>query len=477
MEDSHALRLIALRLPGKLRPGTGVSAPATTRRWAPLGPDELARGERITEVARWIFLIFLLLNTHLGAPGSPSTLLPEDVVVAVWALGNLAITVLLLRGLKPNRYFAYGTTFFDLAVASSIYYLSGGFASSGLPLMFFMLIIAASVRFGLEASVVTALVVSLIYLLVGALTGPAGVPQAAVIVGRLFVFNFIALISGILVRDLRLQLEQAVVQAVQRTDELETARQREILERERAQRLQELDRMKSEFVAIVAHELQTPIAGIKAQADTLLSEEAHVDPESRGKMLRGIRDSSAELGQLVHDFSSVNRMDSQGFQYHLEPVDLKRLVEESARAIPIDAQRHRLRVWAEPGMRAMADPRRLQEALTNLVENAVKYSPRGGEVTVAAYVDPSGRARIAVRDDGIGIRPEDHDKLFQKFRRLWDARSAGVGGTGLGLYIARNIVEAHGGTIAVESEWGKGSTFAILLPLLGDRQGGSPDGH
>jgi len=467
------LRPIALRLPGRPR----VSAVATPgRQWGHPGPDELARGERITEVARWIFLIFLVLNTHLGAPWAPGALLPEDLVAAVWALGNLVITVLLLRGLKPNRYFAYGTTFFDLAVASSLYYLSGGFASSGLPLMFFLLIIAASVRFGLEASVVTALVVSLIYLLVGAQTGSYGVPEAAVIVGRLFVFNFIALISGIVVRDLRQQLEQAVAQAVQRTDELEAARQGEILERERAQRLQELDRMKSEFVAIVAHELQTPIAGIKAQADTLLGD-ARLDPDTRASLLRGIRDSSAQLGQLVHDFSSVNRMDSQGFQYHLEPVDLKRLVEESVRAIPIDAQRHRLRVWAEPGMRAMADPRRLQEALTNLVENAIKYSPRGGEVAVAAYLDPAGRARIAVRDDGIGIRPEDRDKLFQKFQRIWDARSAGVGGTGLGLYIARNIVEAHGGSIAVESEWGKGSTFAILLPLLREGQGGSPDGH
>ncbi len=446
------------------------------QRWA-LTPAELARGERITEVARWIFLIFLLLNNHLGEPRPANAVLAGDVAVGIWAVGNLAITILLLRGLQPHRYFAYGTTFFDLTVATTLYYLSGGFASSGLALMFFLLIIAASVRFGLEASLVTALVCSSVYLIVGALAGAPSPPQGPVIVGRLVVFNFVALISGILVRDLRVQLDRAVVAALERADELEATRRRESLEKERAQRLQDLDQMKSDFVAIVAHELQTPIASIKTQAETLLGEHPRLDAATRNTLLQGIRNSSTHLAELVQDFSQVNRIDSHRFRYDFDVVDLQHLIEQTVREVPADSRRHPVRVAVDPGMRVMADPRRLQEALSNLVQNGVKYSPQGGRITVVARAEPTGQVRIAVGDEGIGIRAEDRAKLFRKFQRIWDARSAGVGGTGLGLYIAKSIVEAHGGTITVESQWGKGSTFSILLPLLRGEQGGAADGR
>lgn len=480
MLGGHAIsvKLLTLGREGRVPPFFGVR-PAGQRQDTPrpAAREELARGERITEVVRWIFLIFLLLNNHLGESRSVATTLEVDLAVGIWAAGNLVITVLLLRGVRPGRPFAYSTTFFDLAVATTLFYLSGGFVSSGLSLMFFLLIIAASVRFGFEASLVTALVVSVIYLLAGALAGPLQPPGGPVIIGRLVVFNFVALISGVLVRDLQRQLDHTVAQAVQQAQELESTRRREALEKERAQRLQELDRMKSEFVAIVAHELQTPIAGIKTQAETLLGEHPRLDATTRSVLLQGIRDSSAHLAALVQDFSQVNRIESQRFSYRFEALQLDPFIEEVARMIPADQARHPIRLSVQPHLQVRADPRRLQEALANLVQNAVKYSPQGGVITVTAAADGASRVRIAVRDQGIGIRPEDRPRLFGKFQRLWDQRSGGVGGSGLGLYIARSIVEAHGGSITVESEWGKGSTFTIFLPLHCLDPGGTSDGN
>jgi signal transduction histidine kinase len=120
-----------------------------------------------------------------------------------------------------------------------------------------------------------------------------------------------------------------------------------------------------------------------------------------------------------------------------------------------------------------ADRRRLQQALLNLLNNAVKYSPRGGSIAVIAAPDKEGNAKISVHDEGLGIREEDFPKLFNKFGRLFDKRALNIGGSGLGLFITKEIISAHGGRLAVESIWGKGSTFSILLPLVQQTSGDS----
>jgi two-component system phosphate regulon sensor histidine kinase PhoR len=124
-----------------------------------------------------------------------------------------------------------------------------------------------------------------------------------------------------------------------------------------------------------------------------------------------------------------------------------------------------MRVRVEPGLIVRGDRRRLQQAMLNLLNNAVKYSPRGGNLAVIAFPDKQGNAKVSVHDEGIGIRQEDIPKLFSKFTRLFDKRAMDIGGSGLGLFITRSIIEAHGGHMTVESEWGKGSTFGFVLPL------------
>ena len=124
-----------------------------------------------------------------------------------------------------------------------------------------------------------------------------------------------------------------------------------------------------------------------------------------------------------------------------------------------------MRVRIETGLRIRGDRRRLEQALLNLLNNAVKYSPRGGSIAVIAFPEKEGQVKVSVHDEGLGIREEDLPKLFNKFTRLFDKRAMNIGGSGLGLFITRSIVEAHGGHMTVESEWGKGSTFGFVLPL------------
>jgi signal transduction histidine kinase len=216
---------------------------------------------------------------------------------------------------------------------------------------------------------------------------------------------------------------------------------------------------------MVAHELQTPLASIKTQADTLLTQQHRLDQETRAALVDGIHRSAASLTGLVQDFAAVNRIENNQFSYHFEELDLTEFIKDVVDHFPTDQRRHPIRVRLEPGLTVRADRRRLQQALLNLLNNAVKYSPRGGNIAVIAFPDKEGDAKISVHDEGIGIREEDLGKLFNKFTRLFDKRAINIGGSGLGLYITKSIIEAHGGKMAVESEWGKGSTFSFVLPL------------
>jgi two-component system phosphate regulon sensor histidine kinase PhoR len=211
--------------------------------------------------------------------------------------------------------------------------------------------------------------------------------------------------------------------------------------------------------------LQTPLASIKTQSDTLLTQQHRLDQETRAALLDGIHRSAASLTNLVQDFAAVNRIESNQFTYNFERLDLGEFVKEVAERFPVNPGRYPMRVRIEPGLVVRGDRRRLEQALLNLLNNAVKYSPRGGNVAVIAFPDKDGNPKVSVHDEGIGIREEDIPKLFNKFTRLFDKRAMNIGGSGLGLFITRSIIEAHGGHMTVESEWGKGSTFSFVLPM------------
>jgi signal transduction histidine kinase len=427
----------------------------------------LASAERITVVGRWVVLAAAAILNHLGNRNVAGSIPIVDTILFLWSLVNLVVSVVLVRGFRPNRWFGFFTTGIDLLVATSILYFAGGYtAQTDFSLLFYLLIIASAIRLGLPGALATSVVVSLLYVFVGGLTGfPNFSPPPGFVVGRVFLFLFVALVAGLLVGDVRVRLDRALRAAIERATQLDETRRREAFEKERVARLEEVDKVRSDFVSIVAHELQTPLASVRTQADTLRTQQHRLDQETRAALIEGIHRSAASLSDLVQDFATVNRIDNHQFTYRFEPVDLATFIPEVLEEFPLDARKYPLRVRVEPGLIVRADRRRLQQAMTNLLSNAVKYSPRGGNLAVIAFPDQQGNAKVSIHDEGIGIREEDIPRLFGKFTRLFDKRAMNIGGTGLGLYITREIIEAHGGKMSVDSTWGKGSTFSFVLPL------------
>jgi signal transduction histidine kinase len=427
----------------------------------------LTTAERITVVGRWVVLAAAVILNHFGNRNSEASVLVVDTILVGWGLVNLVVSVVLVRGYRPGRWFGFLTTGIDLLVATSILYFSGGYgAPTDFSLLFYLLIIASAVRLGLPGALATAMVVALLYVVIGGLTGFATVsPPPGFVIGRVFLFLFVALVAGLLVGDVRSRLDRALRTAIERATQLDETRRREALEKERVERLEEIDQVRSDFVSMVAHELQTPLASIKTQAETLLTQQHRLDQETRSALVDGIHRSAASLTDLVQDFAAVNRIENNQFSYHFDRLDLADLVKEVVDLFPVDPRRFPMRVRVEAGLVVRGDRRRLQQALLNLLNNAVKYSPRGGNIAVIAAPTKEGEAKVSVHDEGIGIRAEDIPKLFNKFTRLFDKRAMNIGGSGLGLFITRSIVEAHGGHMTVESEWGKGSAFSFVLPL------------
>jgi signal transduction histidine kinase len=241
------------------------------------------------------------------------------------------------------------------------------------------------------------------------------------------------------------------------------ARERELvaLVDERTKDLHEAVRQKDEVVSIVAHDFQSPLTVIRGFGELL--EQRLAEPELR-KMASVITAQSRHLSALAADTLAMSRIDAGALPAEAQQValaDLVRSVVEAHRAesgaeIAFDA--------AEDGLLVRGDPERLHQLVTNLLDNAIKYSAKGAPIRVGLRRDRDC-AEVSVADSGMGLAPEDLPKLFRRFSRLDAARKSRIAGTGLGLYICRSIVEAHGGRIWAESAPGRGSTFRVLLPL------------
>ena len=225
--------------------------------------------------------------------------------------------------------------------------------------------------------------------------------------------------------------------------------------------LRESERGKTELVSIVSHELRTPLASVLGFTALLLKRE--FDAPTRRHYL-GIVDAQARrLAALLEDFLDVQRIEHEGVDLASEKVDLARLLDEQVQLYAAQSPKHRLAVeLAERPLTVRGDPGRLAQVVGNLLSNAIKYSPDGGTVQLVAARSDNG-VRIAVRDEGLGIPEEQQSRIFTKFFR-GDAGATGITGTGLGLAVSREIVEAHGGTIGFDSDPGEGTTFWLELP-------------
>jgi PAS domain S-box-containing protein len=224
-----------------------------------------------------------------------------------------------------------------------------------------------------------------------------------------------------------------------------------------------LDQAKSEFIATISHELRTPMTAVLGAAKTLLREDIELTSERRRQLLEMIGAQGTRLTQITEEVLTVNRLDRGELRLGRERVDLAEVVRAA-----VDAMREHvpdsisLTASADAnGAAALGDRYRIEQVLVNLIDNAIKYSPEGGHVTVSAALS-GDRVRVDVRDEGIGIPTAEQESIFHKFYRREGTHVPG--GTGLGLYICRELVSRMGGTIGVRSQPGAGSTFYFELP-------------
>ena len=258
-----------------------------------------------------------------------------------------------------------------------------------------------------------------------------------------------ALIVGWLVR--RLAIEGARAEA--RAEE----ERRTVLE------LRRLSALRADFVSLVSHEVRTPMAAVIGSARTLQQRWPELTAEQRGSFLALIADETDRLAALVGEVLDTSRIDAGTFSYHFDELDLVGLINETVATAEVgrDTPRIASRVPSDlPAVRG--DPARIRQVLRNLIENAIKYSPENSPVEIRARA-VNGHATVEVVDRGSGIAPEDRALIFEKFGRVHGTSSRP--GTGLGLYIARAIAEAHDGTLEVSSTPGEGSTFTLTLPV------------
>ncbi|MDP8923014.1 MAG: GAF domain-containing sensor histidine kinase, partial [Chloroflexota bacterium] len=265
--------------------------------------------------------------------------------------------------------------------------------------------------------------------------------------------------------------------AAQAAVALENAQLYQEAVREREQ-LKELERLKSQFLSLVSHELRTPLSSIKTSAEVLLATAPPDAPEAHVRLLRNIDRSSDRLSALITDLLDLARLEGGKLELHPEPVDLRTVVEDAVATVRPLADGRRQRVVLSAPSRACrvdGDRRRLEQIALNLLTNAVKYSPIGGQIRVQVGRSRGGTVHVAVTDEGAGIGKAERAKVFERFYRLDNEETLRAPGTGLGLPIAKALTELHGGKIEVRSARGRGSTFVVTLPEAADEANPAAD--
>jgi signal transduction histidine kinase len=438
--------------------------------------DELVPARRL-EVGliglRWLAVGFGVLRTmtiaRAHAPSTPGYTVPLGfALVAALAASNVVVSILTERADHAGAVRRIGAVAFavDIAVVNALVWT---YATPGnsLWVISYVLPLEGALRFGLAGAMLP--------LAVALVSEPARefsltarydvAPQPWAIVFRVGVEAVVALVAGLMARSLRLEAERA--------------RDRAWLAEEAAARLKELDQMKSDFVAITSHELRTPLAAIRGFVNTIVRRIDRLSLEEVREFLSIVDRQTERLIHLVEDLLVVSRIDAGKLAFEPEPIDPLPFLEQVVDGVGAEASRVRMETAA--GLPTfVADPNRLDQILTNLLQNALKFSSADRPVRLAVGIEvPREREdeavlRFDVADEGVGIAAEELDAIFERFHQSERASTREADGTGLGLYITKRLVEAMGGTIAVASELGRGSTFTVLLPLHRSREPARP---
>lgn len=236
-----------------------------------------------------------------------------------------------------------------------------------------------------------------------------------------------------------------------------------------ARRLGELDRLKQSFLQHITHDLRLPLTAIRGYAEMMAEGTSGPVTPKQIEQLRVVQESSDRLGEYINDILDLAKLEGGGVTVEKKPVALETVLRSAAEMLYSNAIEYgiRLEIRCEPGLPSVSsDADLLHRAVANLIGNALKFTPKDGNVTVEARRDGPGAVRVSVSDTGPGIPPEKLEKVFDKFFQVTETKGAARQvGTGLGLTIAREIVQAHGGRIWAQSEPGRGATFVFTLPV------------
>jgi two-component system phosphate regulon sensor histidine kinase PhoR len=230
-------------------------------------------------------------------------------------------------------------------------------------------------------------------------------------------------------------------------------------------RLKRLEKIRQDFVANVSHELRTPLTTIKGYAETLL--EGALKEEVAPQFVQVIKRHTDRLTKIVEDLLMLSKIESREFQLKREVISLPGFVDDVIDFVKEPAEKKKISISRDQipsSLSVEADRNYLEQVLINLLDNAIKYTPEGGRVMISAIEKDQREIQFSINDTGIGIPKEDIPRIFERFYRVDKGRSQESGGTGLGLSIVKHLVQAHGGSIWVESQIGKGSTFYFTLP-------------
>lgn len=229
-------------------------------------------------------------------------------------------------------------------------------------------------------------------------------------------------------------------------------------------REREQEEQRSTFISVISHELQTPIAIIKGYASTLARADVHLDSEALRTRLAAIDEEADRLNKLVGNLLYASRIQAGGLHMEIAPLELPNLIQSVVRRLQTRSPDVSISTMIPPNLpTVMADRERIEEVLQNLLDNAIKYSPRRREITISCRVT-GDEVIVSIKDRGMGIALREQEQIFNRFHRVGDPMAQSTPGAGLGLYICRAIIEAHGGHIWVDSTLHQGSTFSFSLP-------------
>ncbi len=229
-------------------------------------------------------------------------------------------------------------------------------------------------------------------------------------------------------------------------------------------RFRETEEMKSTFVSVISHELKSPVSIIKGYADTLRREDAQWDTDTLRQGLAVIAEESDRLNKLIDNLLDASRLQASAFKLEFGYLQIDKLAEKVTEEFRTQSSEHMFTLDFPPDFPAVrGDTERLRQVLTNLLSNAIKYSPRGGLIRTGGWADDDW-VYVYVADEGIGIPRSEQERIFERFYRAESPLTRRTEGAGLGLYLCKEVVEAHGGKIWVTSEPGRGAKFIFKLP-------------